>query len=39
MSNRNPKASRHARRIACAFARLRTKNVERPWRKHDNIPL
>jgi propionyl-CoA carboxylase beta chain len=27
------------RRIARALAMLRTKNVERPWRKHDNIPL
>lgn len=27
------------RRIARALAMLRTKSVERPWRKHDNIPL
>jgi len=27
------------RRIARALALLRTKKVERPWRKHDNIPL
>ncbi len=27
------------RRIARAFALLRTKRAERPWRKHDNIPL
>jgi propionyl-CoA carboxylase beta chain len=27
------------RRIARALAMLRTKKVERPWRKHDNIPL
>jgi len=26
-------------RIARALAMLRTKSVERPWRKHDNIPL
>ncbi|WP_210484323.1 acyl-CoA carboxylase subunit beta [Microvirga antarctica] len=27
------------RRIARALAMLRTKEVERPWKKHDNIPL
>ncbi len=27
------------RRIARALALLRTKKAERPWRKHDNIPL
>ncbi|WP_342234513.1 acyl-CoA carboxylase subunit beta [Inquilinus sp. OTU3971] len=27
------------RRIVRALALLRTKSVERPWRKHDNIPL
>lgn len=27
------------RRIARALAMLRTKQTERPWRKHDNIPL
>jgi propionyl-CoA carboxylase beta chain len=27
------------RRIARALAMLRSKSVERPWRKHDNIPL
>ena len=27
------------RRVARAFALLRTKRAERPWRKHDNIPL
>ncbi len=27
------------RRIARAFALLRDKHVETPWRKHDNIPL
>jgi propionyl-CoA carboxylase beta chain len=27
------------RRIARALAMLRTKQAERPWRKHDNIPL
>ncbi|MCA3643324.1 MAG: methylmalonyl-CoA carboxyltransferase, partial [Methylobacterium sp.] len=27
------------RRIARALAMLRTKKLERPWRKHDNIPL
>ena len=27
------------RRIARALAMLRTKSLERPWRKHDNIPL
>ncbi|KAA0968520.1 acyl-CoA carboxylase subunit beta [Aureimonas fodinaquatilis] len=32
-----PHSSR--RRIARAFAMLRAKTVETPWRKHDNIPL
>jgi propionyl-CoA carboxylase beta chain len=27
------------RRLARALAMLRTKNVERPWKKHDNVPL
>jgi propionyl-CoA carboxylase beta chain len=27
------------RRIARALAMLRTKKVERPWKKHDNLPL
>ncbi len=27
------------RRIARALAMLRTKSVERPWKKHDNMPL
>jgi propionyl-CoA carboxylase beta chain len=27
------------RRIARALAMLRTKEVERPWKKHDNLPL
>ena len=27
------------RRVCRAFAALRTKRVERPWKKHDNIPL
>jgi propionyl-CoA carboxylase beta chain len=27
------------RRVARAFASLRHKKVERPWRKHDTIPL
>jgi propionyl-CoA carboxylase beta chain len=27
------------RRIARALAMLRTKQVERPWKKHDNLPL
>ena len=27
------------RRVARALAMLRTKKAERPWRKHDNIPL
>ncbi|MEM7642765.1 MAG: acyl-CoA carboxylase subunit beta [Pseudomonadota bacterium] len=27
------------RRVARAFASLRTKRVQRPWRKHDTIPL
>ena len=26
-------------RIARALAMLRTKQVEKPWRKHDNMPL
>jgi propionyl-CoA carboxylase beta chain len=32
-----PHSSR--RRVARAFAMLRTKKQEQPWRKHDNIPL
>ena len=32
-----PHATR--RRVACALAMLATKKAERPWRKHDNIPL
>jgi propionyl-CoA carboxylase beta chain len=27
------------RRVARAFAALRTKKTERPWKKHDNLPL
>jgi propionyl-CoA carboxylase beta chain len=27
------------RRVARAFAALRTKRTERPWKKHDNLPL
>ena len=27
------------KRVARAFASLRGKTVERPWKKHDNIPL
>ncbi|HEU0222311.1 MAG TPA: acyl-CoA carboxylase subunit beta [Paracoccaceae bacterium] len=27
------------RRVARAFASLRTKKLENPWKKHDNIPL
>jgi propionyl-CoA carboxylase beta chain len=27
------------RRVARAFRLLRTKNLENPWKKHDNIPL
>ena len=27
------------RRVARAFAMLRSKSVQRPWKKHDNIPL
>jgi propionyl-CoA carboxylase beta chain len=27
------------RRVARALAMLRAKAIERPWRKHDNIPL
>ena len=27
------------RRVARAFAALRGKEMERPWKKHDNIPL
>jgi propionyl-CoA carboxylase beta chain len=26
-------------RVARAFASLKSKNVENPWRKHDNLPL
>ena len=32
-----PRATR--KRVARAFASLRTKRQERPWRKHDTIPL
>ena len=32
-----PHSSR--RRVARAFAMLRSKKQEQPWRKHDNIPL
>ncbi|MGY6708500.1 MAG: carboxyl transferase domain-containing protein, partial [Rhizobiaceae bacterium] len=32
-----PHSSR--RRIARAFAMLRTKKQEQPWKKHDTIPL
>ena len=32
-----PHATR--RRVARAFAMLRAKKAEKPWRKHDNIPL
>ena len=32
-----PHATR--RRVARALAMLRTKKAEKPWRKHDNIPL
>jgi propionyl-CoA carboxylase beta chain len=27
------------RRVARAFAQLRNKRVQLPWKKHDNIPL
>jgi propionyl-CoA carboxylase beta subunit len=27
------------KRIACALQMLRSKHVENPWKKHDNIPL
>ena len=27
------------RRVARAFAALKRKRVEMPWKKHDNIPL
>jgi propionyl-CoA carboxylase beta chain len=27
------------RRVARALAMLRSKRVEQPWRKHDNLPL
>jgi propionyl-CoA carboxylase beta chain len=27
------------RRVARAFASLRTKKLQNPWKKHDNIPL
>ncbi len=27
------------RRIAKALGMLRTKKMEQPWKKHDNIPL
>ena len=32
-----PRSTR--RRVARAFAMLRAKKAEKPWRKHDNIPL
>ena len=32
-----PRSTR--RRVARAFAMLRSKAAEKPWRKHDNIPL
>ncbi|WP_299730088.1 acyl-CoA carboxylase subunit beta [uncultured Tateyamaria sp.] len=32
-----PRSTR--KRVARAFASLRTKNVQMPWKKHDNIPL
>jgi propionyl-CoA carboxylase beta chain len=32
-----PRSTR--RRVSRAFAALRTKKVELPWKKHDNIPL
>jgi len=32
-----PRATRH--RIARSLERLRTKTLENPWKKHDNIPL
>jgi propionyl-CoA carboxylase beta chain len=28
-----------AQRVARALALLRVKEVEQPWKKHDNIPL
>ncbi|MFV0475254.1 MAG: carboxyl transferase domain-containing protein, partial [Pikeienuella sp.] len=27
------------RRVARAFAALRTKQLSKPWKKHDNLPL
>ncbi len=27
------------RRVCRAFAALRNKRIEKPWKKHDNIPL
>jgi propionyl-CoA carboxylase beta chain len=27
------------KRVARAFASLRTKRLSNPWKKHDNIPL
>ncbi|HEX2725905.1 MAG TPA: carboxyl transferase domain-containing protein, partial [Beijerinckiaceae bacterium] len=27
------------RRVARALAMLRSKSIEQPWKKHDNIPL
>jgi propionyl-CoA carboxylase beta chain len=32
-----PRSTR--KRIARAFASLRNKTVQKPWKKHDNIPL
>ena len=32
-----PRSTR--RRVARALAMLRTKELDNPWKKHDNIPL
>ena len=37
LSFRNPIATR--RRVAMGLRKLRNKQLENPWKKHDNIPL
>ena len=34
-----PPPRRWGRRIALGLRKLRNKNLENPWKKHDNIPL
>ena len=37
LSLRSPIATR--RRVAMGLRKLRNKQLENPWKKHDNIPL